>query len=339
MKRTVLTAPYVFEAEDVPMPQPSEGEVLLKIRNFGICGSDIQMYHGLHKYMTFPVVIGHEAAATVVQTGKGVTDYAVGDNVTIEPQVFCTECYPCRSGRFNVCENLRVMGVHIDGFAAQYAAVGAKYLHRCDGLSDDQTALIEPLAVGFGAVKRAGDLHGKKVVVVGAGTIGNLTAQAAQAMGAKLVMVTDVKQKKLDYAAKCGIKCCVNTTGRDLKEVIVENFGSDKADVIIDCAATRGALLSILAAARPNSQIIITGNYKVPVEIELPILQRQEISLIGHMMYVREDFADAIRGVQEGRIRLEGFATQHYAIEKLAEAFKFIDENPDDYMKVMITIE
>lgn len=339
MKQYILTAPYTLIDEDVTVPLPAEGEVLLKISNFGICGSDIQMYHGLHKYMTFPVIIGHEVAATVAEVGEGVKDYAVGDQVTVEPQVYCGECYSCRSGRFNVCEKLRVMGVHLSGFAAEYVAVKAKYLHHCGGLDNDQTALIEPLAVGFGAVKRAGDVHGKKVLVVGAGTIGNLTAQAAKALGAKAVMVTDVKQKKLDYAAQCGIKYCVNTTGRDLKDVILENFGADKADVIIDCAATRGALLSILAAARPSSKIIITGNYKVPVEIELPVLQRQEISLIGHMMYVREDFADAINGVKDGSIKLDGFATQHYPVVQLGEAFKFIDEHPDDYMKVMVTMK
>jgi L-iditol 2-dehydrogenase len=339
MKRIILTAPYTFEEEDISVPKPKEGEVLLKIRNFGICGSDIQMYHGLHKFMTFPVVIGHEVAATVVQTGSGVSSYALGDNVTIEPQVYCGQCYPCRTGRFNVCENIRIMGVHLNGFASEYAVVGVKYLHQCEGLSDDQTALIEPLAVGIGAVKRAGVLHGKKVLVMGAGTIGNLTAQSAKALGAEAVMVADVKQKKLDYAVKCGIDFCVNNISRDLKDIIIENFGSDKADIIIDCAATYDALRSILAVARPNSKIIITGNYKFPVEIDLTILQRQEISLIGHMMYVREDFLDAINSVKDGRIFLDGFATQHYAIGDLAEAFKFTDNNPDNYMKVMVKID
>ncbi|MGI6160710.1 MAG: zinc-dependent alcohol dehydrogenase [Christensenellales bacterium] len=338
MKQIVLTAPYTFEISDVPVPEPADNQVLVKIRQFGICGSDIQMYRGLHKYMTYPVIIGHEVAAVVEKVGKDVVGFSKGDNVTVEPQIFCDECYPCKSGRFNVCENLKVLGVHLDGLAREYAVLETFCLHPCDGLDTDETALIEPLAVGVGCVKRAGDISGQNVVVVGAGTIGNLVAQSAKAMGAADVMITDINQKKLDYAKECGINHCVNTAERPLKECIEEAFGMRKADVIIDCAATRGSILSILEAARPSSKIIVTGNFKYPIEIEMPVLQRQEISLIGHMMYVFEDFSDAIRLVQEKKVKLQGFATQRYGIDELDEAFKFIEENPDDVMKVMISI-
>ena len=193
MKRANLVEAYRIDLEDVEIPSISADEVLLKIHAIGICGSDIQMYHGLHKYMTFPVVIGHEVAASIAEVGANVTDYKVGDLVTIEPQVFCGECYPCQIGRFNVCEHLKVMGVHQDGLACEYFAVKPMYLHPCpEGMSDNCMALVEPLAVGVGSVKRAGDVTGKNVVVVGAGTIGNLTAQAAKALGAAKVMITDV---------------------------------------------------------------------------------------------------------------------------------------------------
>ena len=151
-------------------------------------------------------------------------------------------------------------------------------------------------------------------------------------------MVTDMKQKKLDYAKQCGIGNCVNTAQTSLSDAIDDVFGARRADVIIDCAATRGSMTSILAAARPSSQVIVTGNFKAPVEIEMPVLQRQEISLVGHMMYVREDFEDAIRFVRDGTVNLEGFVTQQYASDKLDEAFAFIDENPDDVMKVAISM-
>ena len=339
MKKVKLTAPYTFEFQDAPMPEIKDSEVLLQIRQVGICASDMQMYHGLHKYMTFPVTVGHEAAATVVKVGKDVTNYAVGDNITVEPQVSCGECYPCKIGRFNVCEHLKVMGVHQDGFACEYFAIDPKYLHPCKGLNDDQTALIEPLSVGIGSARRAGDLHGKNVVVVGAGTIGNLVAQSAKAMGAAKVMVTDIKDKKLNYALECGIDYAINTMDKSLKDVISSTFGIQKADVIIDCAATRGSFASILDAARPSSTIVITGNFKAPVEVELPILQRQEISLLGHMMYVREDYQEAIEAVRSGRVNLSGFATQHFAFDDIAEAFKFVDEHPDDVMKAMLKIQ
>ncbi|BDF57412.1 putative zinc-type alcohol dehydrogenase-like protein YjmD [Christensenellaceae bacterium] len=339
MKKFVLSAPYTIETEDAPIPEITDDQVLLRIGYIGICGSDIQMYHGLHKYMTYPVVIGHEVSAIVEKTGKNVSGYTSDELVTVEPQVFCGECWPCRIGRFNVCQRLRVMGVHQDGFACEYFAIDPCYLHSCKGLDPRLAALIEPLAVGIGSVKRAGSLAGQNVVVVGAGTIGNLAAQSAQALGAARVMVTDINQKKLDYAKECGIEYCVNTSAISLPDAIDKYFGMQRADVIVDCAATRGSFASILQAARPSSKIIVTGNFKVPVEIEMPVLQRQEISLIGHMMYVREDFADAIRFAANGDLKLDGFITKVYPSDKLKEAFAFIDENPDDVMKIVISMQ
>jgi len=337
MKRANLVEAYKINLEEVEIPSISADQVLLKIHAIGICGSDIQMYHGLHKYMTFPVVIGHEVAASVAEVGANVTDYKVGDLVTIEPQVVCGECYPCQIGRFNVCEHLKVMGVHQDGLACHYFAVEPKYLHHCpEGMSDNCMALIEPLAVGVGSVKRAGDVTGKNVVVVGAGTIGNLTAQAAKALGAAKVMITDVFDPKLELARKSGIELAVNTANVTLKEAIIEHFGVQKADVIIDAAATRGSFMSILEAARPSSKIIVTGNYKAEMSLELPIIQRQEIEMIGHMMYVREEYADAIAMLSDGRVNIEHVVTKEFPFEQITDAFKFIDENAQTVMKVVV---
>ena len=339
MKKYVLTAPYTFELKEVPIPEITDDQVLLRINYFGICGSDIQMYHGLHKYMTYPVTIGHEVSAYIDRAGANAGDFREGELVTIEPQVVCGKCWPCQIGRFNVCQNLRVMGVHQDGFASSYAAVDPSCLHKCGDLDPMLAALMEPLAVGIGSAKRAGDLKGKNVVVVGAGTIGNLVAQSAGALGAQNVMVTDFNQKKLDYAEKCGIKYCVNTADTSLSQVIDDAFGIQRADVIIDCAATRGSFASIIAAARPSSTIVITGNYKVPIEVEIPLIQRQEINLLGHMMYVREDFADAIRFAREKTVRLDGFITRVYKSAELKDAFDFIDKNPDDVMKIVMSMQ
>ena len=338
MKKYILTAPYTIETQQAPIPEITDDQVLLKINYYGICGSDIQMYHGLHKYMTYPVVIGHEVSASIEKLGKNVTEYGVGELVTVEPQVFCGQCWPCRMGRFNVCQHLRVMGVHQDGFACEYFAIDPSYLHRCKDLDPKLAALIEPLAVGIGSVKRAGDLNGQNVVIVGAGTIGNLTAQSAQALGAGHVMVTDINQRKLDYAGQCGVEYCINTKDISLKEAIENTFGARRADIIIDCAATRGSIAAILEAARPSSKIIVTGNFKAPVEIEMPVLQRQEISLIGHMMYVREDFEDAIRFAAGGQVKLDGFITKTYPADEVTKAFQYIDEHPDDIMKVVISL-
>jgi len=337
MKVARLTAPFTVEFSQEPKPVINDDQVLLKIKCFGVCGSDMQMYHGKHKYMTFPVIPAHEIGAVIEEVGRNVTGFKVGDKVTMEPQVFCGECYPCQMGRFNVCEHLKVMGVHMDGAAREYFAVEPKYLHRVpQDMKDELVALVEPMAVGVGSVRRSGCYKGANICVVGAGTIGNLTAQAARAMGAAKVMITDINQAKLDYAAQCGIDCCVNTKDVSLKDAITEKFGVRKADIIIDCAGTAFTWKSILEAARPESVIVITANFKAPVDFEIPLIQRREIALLGHMMYVREDFADAIRFLSDGTVDASKFISQRFPFDNYPDAFRFADEHPDDVMKMLI---
>jgi len=337
MKLARLIEPYKIQLEEVPIPEINDDQVLLKILAFGVCASDMQMYHGKHQYCAMPVVMGHEASAVIEKAGANVTDYRVGDKATIEPQVFCGKCYPCRQNRFNVCEHLKVMGVHMDGCNCEYFAADPKYLHHVpDQLTDEQIALIEPLSVGVGSVKRSRMFQGGNVVVVGAGTIGNFVAQAAKGLGAGKVMVTDLNQDKLDYVLECGIDYAVNTEIITLKEAVEKIFGVQKADVIIDCAAVPSVFQSILDAARPNSEIILTGNYKVPVELEIPKIQRNEISLIGHMMYVREDFEDAIQLLKDGKVTISRTVSQEYDFDYYPEALDFADKNPDKVIKMII---
>lgn len=334
-----LTKPNTLVKTEREMPTVKANEVLLKIERLGICGSDPQIYHGLHKNAEMPVVPGHECVATVVEVGSDVKGYSAGDEVTVEPQIFCGECYPCKMGRFNVCEHLHVFGLQEDGFAAQYCAVDAKYLHECNGVELNKAVLIEPLAVGVGAIKRAGNVEGANVVVVGAGTIGNLVAQCAKAFGAAHVMVTDISDIKLDYAKECGIDFCMNTAEKSLDEVIRETFGTRRADVIIDCAATKSSLPSILDAARPRSTVVVTGNYKTSIELFPPVFQRQEITIAGHMMYVREDFRDAIELLRKDAIYTNKFDTVHFKFDQYPEAMEYFCEHSREVMKVVVDFD
>lgn len=337
MLKATLTAPYTIQLQEAAIPEVKNSKVLLQVLYTGICGSDIQMYHGKHKYMTFPVVFGHELSATVIKTGSEVHDFSCGDLVTVEPQVACGKCHSCTTGHFNVCENLKVLGVHADGFMAQYVAVEAAYLHKCPvGMDPRKAALVEPLAVAVGAVRRAGFCTDANILVIGAGTIGNLIAQTAVAHGAGKVMVSDINLMKLEAARKCGIELTVNPASESLADAIDQHFGQRRADIIIDTAANRTSFKSMLAVARPRSTIVITGNYKEPVELEMPMIQRQEIDVLGHMMYVREDFAEAIAAIDQRKIQLDEIITSVYSFKKLTKAFNFIDKHPDDFMKILI---
>ena len=198
------------------------------------------------------------------------------------------------------------------------------------------------LAVGVGAVKRGalaygGDVRGLNVAVVGAGTIGNCVAQAAKAMCAARVLLTDISTARLRFAEECGVEHCAATLQVSLSDAITAVFGSRRADIIVDAVGAPAVMGEILAAARRSSAVVVTGNFKEPLTFEVPVIQRQEIALIGHMMYVKEDFEDAIRFIAEGSVKVGGLVTQRFPAAKLKDAFRLIDLQPHHVMKVLLT--
>ena len=339
MLQVKMTEAFKMQFLDLPVPEPGDDEVLIQVKRIGVCGSDIQVYHGRHKYMRFPVVQGHEGAGIVAKVGRHVQDFRPGERVTVQPQVFCGECAPCRSGHYNVCQNLKVYGVHTDGMLAEYFSVPAsKVLRLPDSMSFDEGALVEPASVATGAIRRCGDLKGKNLIVLGAGAIGNLVAQVAQASGAKRVAITDINRNRLDIARLCGIDATVDTRGRALKDVIAEQFGDDGADFIVDCAGIPALFGEALAAARCSSKLVIVANYKEPVQIEIPLLQRREIDMLGIMMYLREDFERAIELMTRKAIRTAPLISDYFDVRRMEEVYPYIDDNPDKVMKVIVKV-
>jgi L-iditol 2-dehydrogenase len=211
MLQAVMTVPGKIEFREILRPKPSVDEVLIQIKRIGVCGSDIHVYHGLHPYTSYPVVQGHEVAGLVSEVGGGVTGFQPGDKVVFMPQVTCGECYPCRHGMYHICDNLKVMGFQTNGAAQEYFPVKADHVLKLpENISLDHAALIEPISVAVHALARAGNVEGLKILVLGAGTIGNLVAQVAQASGAASVLVTDMSEYKLQKARDCGIEHVIN---------------------------------------------------------------------------------------------------------------------------------
>lgn len=339
MLQVIMRNAYTPETSESPIPVPGDHQVLIKMIRLGICGSDVQVYHGKHKYMTYPIVQGHEGSGVVVKTGKYVKEFGPGDHVTVRPQVFCGQCRPCRLNHENVCLDLKVYGIHIDGMAAEYFIVDAqKVLKLPKKLPFTYGAMTEPVAVAVGTIRRCGEIKNKNVVILGSGTIGNLVAQVALHSGAGNVIMTDISDKRLKIGKLCGIYNCANTSQTPLADVINNTFGENGADIIIDCAAVPKALLEAIDAARPASQIVIVGNYKEPVTLELPKLQRQQIDMLGIMMYEHRDFISAINIISDGTICLAPLITKHFALTEFSNAYKYIDENPETVMKIMIDV-
>lgn len=291
MLQQVMTNPKEITFNEVPVPEIKADQVLVKIMKIGVCGSDIHVYHGKHPFTSYPVTQGHEVSGEIVKLGEKVTGFTVGQKVTIQPQVVCGKCYPCRHGKYNLCEELKVMGFQTTGTASEFFAVdAAKATALPEDMSYDEGAMIEPLAVAVHAVKRAGDVKGMKIAVLGAGPIGILVAQTAKGLGAESVMITDVSDLRLEKAKECGVDFCINTKEKDFGEAMLENFGPDKADVIYDCAGNNITMGQAIKYARKGSTIILVAVFAGMAEIDLAVLNDHELDLNTSMMYRNEDY-------------------------------------------------
>ena len=340
MLQQVMTSPGVIEFRELPDPKPEKGQVVVKIMEIGVCGSDIHVYHGEHPFTKYPVTQGHEVSGEISALGEGVTGLHLGQKVTIEPQVVCGECYPCRHGKYNLCESLKVMGFQTTGVASHYFAVdAAKITPLPDSMSFDEGAMIEPLAVAVHGVRQMGKLDGLRVCVIGAGPIGNLVAQAAKGLGAEKVMVTDVSDYRLELAKKCGADYIANTRTKDFGEALVECFGPDKADVIYDCAGNNITMGQAIKYARKGSVIVLVAVFAGMGSVDLAVLNDHELDLNTTMMDRHEDYVEAIRLVQEGKIHLRPLMSKVFPFREYQQAYEFIDANRETSMKILINVE
>lgn len=340
MKQQLMIAPGEIIFRDVEIPEVNDNQVKIKMMCIGICGSDIHVYHGKHPFTSYPVTQGHEVSGEVVEVGAAVTQFKPGDKVTVEPQITCGECYPCRHGKYNLCEELKVMGFQDVGMASEYFVVDAsKVTPIPQDMTYEQGAMIEPLAVAVHAVKQFGDMKGMRVAVLGAGPIGNLVAQTAKGMGAEKVMITDVSDYRLMIAKNCRIDVAVNTTKCDFNEAMVEAFGPDKADVIYDCAGNNITMNQAIRYARKGSVIVLVAVFSSMAEVDLAVANDHELDIKSTMMYRHEDYVDAIRLVNEKKVQLEPLITKVFPFEQFQDAFVYIDENREKAMKVIVNVQ
>ncbi len=340
MIQQVMTAPGEISFREIPVPVAGPEQILVRTKRIGICGSDIHVYHGKHPYTSYPVTQGHEISGEIAAVGSAVTGFSVGQRVTIEPQVACGTCYNCRHGRYNICEQLKVMGFQTTGAASEYFSIDQKRVDLLpDNVDDDQGAMVEPAAVAVHAVRRSGPLKGQKVVVLGAGPIGNLVAQAAKAVGAAQVMITDVSDFRLAIAKDCGTEFTVNTGTVDLGAAIEEHFGADRADVIYDCAGNDITMGQAIRFARKGSTIILVAVYAGTAHVDLAMLNDHELDLNTTMMYTRADFTEAIQFIAEGAIRLHPLISRHFAFADFLDAYRYIDSHREMTLKVLIDVE
>ncbi|TWF75283.1 2-desacetyl-2-hydroxyethyl bacteriochlorophyllide A dehydrogenase [Pseudonocardia hierapolitana] len=321
MRQVVVTSSEDIEVMEVPRPgPPAPGQVLVASRLVGICGTDVHAAAGHHPFIDRPYRPGHEVVGVVEQVGEGVTDLAAGDRVVLEPNLTCGECPQCRDGRYNICRNLAVFGCQTPGGMGDVFVVARDRLHRIpDGMSDELAALVEPLATPVHAVRRAGLRAGSRVAVLGAGPIGLLVLVAARAAGAEVVVVTDVLPEKLDRARRLGAAEALRADAPDLVDRAAAVLQG--ADVVFDCVASAGSMAQAVELVDKGGTVMVVGIAAGPTSIPLHLVQDREISVIGSLMYVREDVEQAIALLSSGAVAADELVTAVYPLDRAAEAF------------------
>lgn len=340
MRQAVMTKPGVIEIRDVPKPRPvRKNEVKLRIRKIGVCGSDIHVYHGKHPFTSYPVIQGHEYSGEVVEVGEEVSVVQVGDKATARPQKVCGKCPPCLRGDYNICNELKVEGFQAPGAAQDYFILPQDRIIKLPAsLTFQQGAMVEPAAVGAHATRKAGDLTGKNVVVTGAGPIGNLVAQFAKARGASKVLITDISAFRLKKAKECDIDFTSNASEEGLEEASGRFFGDDGFDIAFECAGVENALDQIIQNVNKGGTIVAVAVYGDRPKVDMAILGDRELNLIGTLMYKHKDYLEAVSLIETEKIKTAPLFTGHFPFENYLDAYKYIDEQGDKTLKVIIDL-
>ncbi len=339
MRQATMTAPGVIRIDDdVPAPTPGAGQVAIRVRRIGVCGSDVHVNHGKHPFTSYPVIQGHEYAGVVEQVGTGVTDVRPGIKVTATPQQVCGKCPPCRRGDYHICDQLKVEGFQAPGAARDVFVVNEDQIVQLpEAFTFEQGAMVEPVAVAVHAAARGGVVRDCNVAVIGAGPIGNLAAQVLRAAGAR-VMITDVSDYRLEVARACGIEHAFNANTLSLDDASREAFGDEGFSLAFDCAGAPAAMGQLVKHVAKGGAIVVVAVYEEPAAIDLALVQDRELTITGTLMYQKRDYAQAVSLIEGGKVVVEPLDSRHFPFEQYADAYRFIDEQGQSCMKVFIDL-
>jgi 2-desacetyl-2-hydroxyethyl bacteriochlorophyllide A dehydrogenase len=337
MRRVVVSRTGIT-VEQAPIPTPGPDEALVRSVVAGVCGSDTHAAHGRHPFVPLPYAPGHEVVGIITTIGEAVTDVRPGQRVTVEPDLPCWNCKQCLRGQQNLCENLQFFGCgYPQGGMADYFTIPANRLHTVpDDLDYRSAALIEPLSTPVHAVRIAGDLTDRAVVILGAGTIGQLLLAVVRAHGAKRVVVTDVLASKRDLARTLGADAVVDATAPDAVEQIRNTLG-ESADVVFDCVAIAPTLSQAIQLADKGGTVVVVGVPAQDVTIPLPLIQDHQIRIQGSATYLPPDYAEAIELLRSGAVRAADIVTNIQPLTDVATAFERSQSGHD--IKVLVVID
>ena len=334
MKGVQIVEPNKLQIVDLEKPQiDKENNVLVRMVAAGICGSDVGIYHGTNAAATYPRIIGHENVGIVEEIGEGVTRVKVGDRVIID------QVTACRKGRPNVCGNLKVRGVHIDGGYREYMAVPDRDCYLVpEILSDEEAVMIEPTTIAVQCCSRAQLESEDTVMIIGSGALGSSILRIVKLYNPKAIIVTDIDDAKLEEAKKNGATYTINSLKEDVPTKAHELTDGYGPTVTIDAACVKGSLLTALQATGNAGRVITMGFSVAPTEVNQFVITSKELDVRGSRLQNRK-FQDVIDLVNEGKVDLRGSISHTWNFEDAQAAFDFVDSHDPSYRKGVLTFK
>jgi L-iditol 2-dehydrogenase len=337
MRAVVLTAPKKLELQEVPVPEPRAGQVLVETRSTAVCRSDVSGYLDKHPMIQPPRIMGHECAGVVKSLGPGVTRWKEGDPVVVETFFYaCGTCPGCRSGRYNVCNDVQVIGHNVDGAFAEYTLVNADFIYeKPESVPFDQASLAEPLSVGVHAIRRCGIGVGDFVAVIGAGAVGLMILQVAKASGAE-VLIADLVESKLALAKKLGADHVIDAGKRDTVEAVREATNGDMAPFVIEAVGRPETIKQMVDLASSGATLMPVGfTGKDFDEINLSRITLAEMDLLGILGFCR-DYPTSLKLMKRNQVDMESLITQRYPLDQVEDAIRLNIEKSDEVIRSVI---
>lgn len=338
MKALKYIAAGHLEIQEETKPVPTKGEVLLKVRACGICGSDVHGFLGLTGRRLPPMTMGHEFAAEVAELGEDAEKFHVGDGVIVQPIHFCGECENCQKGLTNMCLNKKFFGVlNVNGAMAEYVAVPEKLLfplpQQC---SYEIGALAEPYAVGYGAVKKAGGVGGQNVLVIGAGTIGLGIIQIIKQQNPGKIIVSDLSDTRLQTAKLFGADEVINPGNEDALKAVAKYTDGKMIDTSIEAVGVQATANLSVQCLKTGGQAIWVGMSQKEMEINMQDIVCFARRVIGSFNYTHQEFGEVVDLLGSGRIHAGKLITKTVTLAETQQAMEELHQRPDQFIKVMI---
>ena len=321
MKSIVCEQPKQFKMIETERPVPNSEEALIRVRRIGICGTDIHAYGGNQPFFSYPRILGHELSGYIESIPENALGLEVGDQVSIIPYMECGECIACKNKKTNCCTNMKVLGVHIEGGMSEWITVPYNHLVKTEGLTLDQSAMIEPLSIGAHAVRRAAIQEGEFALVIGAGPIGLGVMAFAKEQGAKVIAM-DVNDERLAFASKwANADYTVNALNHPL-EKLAELTNGDMPTVVFDATGNAKSMMNAFEFPAHGGRLIYVGLVKSDISFNDPDFHSKELTLMGSRNATREDFDYVVNTVKNGVVDLDLYITHRTHLDDMIQQFE-----------------